>query len=345
LVYFPCRDCAKAMNSKISRRQAVGLLGLGATASTLGVPSRADAEKPKAQPDNRSNPRFYRVSVGDFQVTVFNDGYKLFQPVQPFWAPEAAPSDLASALEEAFLPTDHVINYYNVVLIDTGKDVLLCDTGFGKLMPATAGHLASTLAVAGYRPSQITAVFLSHAHPDHFGGLIGADGKPVFSSAQHFINEIEWNFWTQKDPDLSKTLLNDQDKQSYTQRARETLLKLESRFHKFQAGNELVEGVTTEFAPGHTAGHTILRIQSGHDELIHIVDLAHNYVIMFHNPNWTIGVDSEPELAVSTRKSVFEKLAAAGTKVVGYHLPFPGIGHIRKKDQGYEWVPEPWRQV
>jgi glyoxylase-like metal-dependent hydrolase (beta-lactamase superfamily II) len=235
--------------------------------------------------------------------------------------------------------------YYNVVLIDTGKDLLLCDTGFGKFLPATAGHLLSQLTIAGYRPNQITGVFLSHAHPDHMGGLIGADGKPVFSSAQHFINEIEWNFWTQKDPDLSKTLLNDQDRKTYAQRARDTLFTLESRFHKFQAENELIEGVTTEFAPGHTAGHTILHIQSGHDELVHMVDLAHNYVIMFHNPDWTIGVDSDPEQAASTRKTAFEKLAAARTRVIGFHLPFPGVGHIRKKDQGYEWVPEPWRQV
>ena len=327
------------MNSNLTRRHAIGLLGLGAAA--VGLESRAAA----APVRDRSNPRYYRFNVGDFQLTVFNDGYKIFQPVQPFWASEASPDELKSALEAAFLPTDHVMGYYNVVLIDTGKDRLLCDTGFGKLLPATAGHLVSQLAVAGYRPNQITGVFLSHAHLDHIGGLIGSDGKPVFPSAQHFIHEVEWNFWTQKDPDLSKTLLNDQDKKTYAQRARDTLLTLESRFQKFQSGKELIEGVTTELAPGHTAGHTTLHIQSGHDELVHIVDLAHNYLIMFHNPDWTIGVDSDPEQAASTRKSAFEKLAAARTRVVGFHLPFPGIGHIRKKDQGFEWVPEPWKQV
>jgi glyoxylase-like metal-dependent hydrolase (beta-lactamase superfamily II) len=327
------------MNPNLSRRHAIGLLGLGAAA--IGLQSRAEA----AMIPNRSNPGYYRFNVGDFQLTVFNDGYKIFQPVQPFWASEATPDELNSALEADFLPTDHVLNYYNVVLIDNGKDVLLCDTGFGKLLPTTAGHLLAQLAVAGYRPNQITAVLLSHVHPDHHGGLLGTDNKPVFPSAQHFINETEWNFWIQKEPDLSKTLMKEEDRKLYAQRARDTLLTLESRFHKFQAGNELVEGVTTELAPGHTAGHTILHIQSGDDELVHIVDLAHNYVIMFHNPDWTIGVDSEPEQAAATRKSVFEKLAAARTRVIGYHLPFPGIGHIRKKDQGFEWVPEPWKQV
>jgi glyoxylase-like metal-dependent hydrolase (beta-lactamase superfamily II) len=329
------------MNPNLSRRRAIGLLGLGAAA--FGLESRAVAGAGVSP--NRSNPGYYRFNVGDFQVTVFNDGYKIFQPVQPFWASQASPDELNSALQEEFLPIDHVMVYYNVVLIDTGKEVLLCDTGFGKLLPTTAGHLHSQLAAAGYHPNQVTAVFLSHAHPDHYGGLIAPDGKPVFPSAKHFINEIEWSFWIQKDPDLSKTLLNAEDRKTYAQRARDTLLTLESRFHKFQAGMEITEGVVSELAPGHTAGHTILHIQSGHDELVHMVDLAHNYVIMFHNPDWTIGVDSDPDQAASTRKSIFEKLAATGTRVIGYHLPFPGIGHIRKKDQGFEWVPEPWRQV
>src|SRR5580700_2038771 len=146
------------MNPNLSRRRAIGLLGLGAAA--FGLESRAVAGA-GVSPD-RSNPGYYRFKVGDFQITVFNDGYKIFQPVQPFWASEATADDLSSALEAAFLPTDHVMGYYNVVLVDTGKDLLLCDTGFGKLLPTTAGHLVSQLAVAGYRPNQITGVFLSH---------------------------------------------------------------------------------------------------------------------------------------------------------------------------------------
>jgi glyoxylase-like metal-dependent hydrolase (beta-lactamase superfamily II) len=204
------------MNPNLSRRRALTLLGLGAAGITL------ESRGATASSQDRSNPGYYRFNVGDFQLTVFNDGYKIFQPVQPFWASEANSNELNSALEAAFLPTDHVMGYYNVILIDTGKEVVLCDSGFGKLLSATAGHLASQLALAGYRPNQITTVFLSHAHPDHYGGLIAADGKPVFPLAKHFINETEWNFWTQKEPDLSKTRLNAEDRKTYAQSARDT---------------------------------------------------------------------------------------------------------------------------
>jgi len=319
------------------------LLGLGATGSTFALTGKASAEGSK--PPDRSNPHYYRFNVGDFQLTVFNDGYKLFQPLQPFWAPEASPSELSAALEGAFLPTDHIIAYFNVVLIDTGKDVLLCDSGFGRLLPATAGQLAAQLPIAGYRANQITSVFLSHGHWDHFGGLLGSDRKPVFPSAQHFISTPEWDFWTQNEPDLSHTLLSSEDQKTFRRNAHETLSTLSSQFKKFESGTELIDGVTTRLAPGHTPGHTILHIQSGHDELVHIVDLAHHYILMFQNPNWTIGVDTMPAQAVSSRKQLFEELAASRTRVIGYHLPFPGIGHIQAKSAGFEWVPEPWRQV
>jgi glyoxylase-like metal-dependent hydrolase (beta-lactamase superfamily II) len=330
------------MNHKYSRRRALHLLGLGAAASTFRLRQASAAD---SGPPNRSNPRYYRFNVGDFQLTVFNDGYKLFQPVQPFWANEASPSELGSTLANAFLPTDHIIAYFNVLLIDTGKDVLLCDSGFGRLSPVTAGQLAAQLPIAGYRPDQITAVFLSHAHWDHFGGLLSSDGKPVFGSAQHFISTPEWNFWTQQDPDLSQTLLSGEDRNKFRHNAQETLSVLESKLQKFEPGTNLIEGVTTRLAPGHTPGHTILHIQSGHEEFVHIVDLAHHYILMFQHPAWTIGIDTVPSDAVSTRKQIFTELAATRTRVIGYHLPFPGIGHIRANGDAFEWVPEPWRQV
>ena len=83
------------MNPNLSRRRAIGLLGLGAAA--FGLESRADADA--GVPPDRSNPGYYRFNVGDFQVTVFNDGYKIFQPVQPFWASEASADELNSALQ------------------------------------------------------------------------------------------------------------------------------------------------------------------------------------------------------------------------------------------------------
>jgi glyoxylase-like metal-dependent hydrolase (beta-lactamase superfamily II) len=118
----------------------------------------------------------YRFSVGNFQLTVLSDGYGNFPATQPTWAPEATAEDLKQALESAFLPTDQLTLSFNPILIDNGKDLLLCDTGSGKLLGPSTGRLLQQIQLAGYQPDQITSVFLSHAHVDHLGGLLSRKG-------------------------------------------------------------------------------------------------------------------------------------------------------------------------
>jgi hypothetical protein len=93
---------------------------------------------------------------------------------------------------------------------------------------------------------------------------------------------------------------------------------------------------------GHTPGHLIVEFTSGPHTLVHIVDLAHNHVLMFQRPAWTVAFDIDPDAARATRKRVFAELAAKRSRIFGYHLPFPGVGYIRKSGDGYEYVPEAW---
>jgi glyoxylase-like metal-dependent hydrolase (beta-lactamase superfamily II) len=332
------------MNRLQSRRDALGTIALAAAAVSIGVtkPARAqDTRTIKSLPNSGT----YRFSVGKLQVTVLSDGYGIFPANQPTWAPEATAHDLQKALTDAFLPTDQLTLSFNPILIDTGKDLLLCDTGSGKLLAPTTGRLLQQLRTAGYEPDQVTGVFLSHAHVDHLGGLLTDDGKPVFSSAQHFVHEPEWSFWTAKKPDLSKQRLDDKSKAEFIQLAQKTFGTLEGNFKRVPAGTSLIDGVVVGTAPGHTPGHTLLRIQSDKQELVHFFDLAHHPVIMFKNPAWTVAFDTDAALAAATRKKLFAEFAANRTRVLGYHLPFPGIGHIAKDGSGYRWVPEAWQQT
>jgi glyoxylase-like metal-dependent hydrolase (beta-lactamase superfamily II) len=111
-----------------------------------------------------------------------------------------------------------------------------------------------------------------------------------------------------------------------------------------QVGDELepVPGVRLVAASGHTPGHLIVEFTSGSHTLVHIVDVAHNHVLMFQRPDWTVAFDIDPDAARATRKRLFAELAAKRSRIFGYHLPFPGVCYIRKSGDGYEYVPEPW---
>ena len=332
------------MNGPLSRREALGTIVLAAAAAGIGATKPAKAQDTRAT-KGLPNSGIYRFSVGNFQLTVLSDGYGAFPATQPTWAPEATAHDLQKALTDAFLPTDQLSLSFNPILIDTGKDLLLCDTGSGKLLLPTTGRLLQQLRTAGYEPEQITGVFLSHAHVDHLGGLLTDDGKAVFSSAQHFVHEPEWNFWTGKTPDLSKQRLDDKTKADFIQLAKKPFAALEQNFKRVPAGTSLIDGVVVEAAPGHTPGHTLLRIQSDKQELVHFFDLAHHPVIMFKNPAWTVAFDTDEDQAAATRKKLFAEFAANRSRVLGYHLPFPGIGHVVKDGTGYRWEPEAWQQT
>jgi glyoxylase-like metal-dependent hydrolase (beta-lactamase superfamily II) len=332
------------MNMRVSRRKALTAIGLAASASVLGVPRRTIA-KNSSLSRGPANAEVYQISIGDFLLTVLSDGYGKFPATQPSWAPEAKPEDLKHALEEDFLPTDELTLSFNPILIENGKDLLLCDTGCGKLFEPTTGRLLQQLDRAGYRRDQITSVFLSHAHFDHLGGLLSEDGKPVFSSAQHFVHDREWDFWTGDKPDLSKQPLDNQTKSDWIHLAKKTFGTMESNFKRIAAGTSLIDGVTIEAAPGHTPGHSLLRIQSGDQRIVHIFDLAHHPVIMFKNPSWTVAADTDPAQAAATRKQLFNEFAESRTRILGYHLPFPGIGHVARDGNGFRWVPEAWVQI
>jgi len=329
---------------RVSRRKALAAIGLAASASFLGMPRRTIAKS--SRPSRISaNAGVYQISIGDFLLTVLSDGYGKFPVTQPTWAPEAKPEDLKHALEEDFLPTDELTLSFNPILIDNGKDLLLCDTGCGKLFQPTTGRLFQQLDRAGYRPDQITSVFLSHAHFDHLGGLLSEDGRPVFSSAQHFVPDREWNFWTEDKPDLSKQPSDDQTKSDCIQLAHKTFGTMEGNFKRLTAGTSLIDAVMIEAAPGHTPGHPLLRIQSDNQEIVHIFDLAHHPAIMFKDPSWTMSFDTDPAQAAATRKQLFAQFAANRTRILGYHLPFPGIGHVARDGNGFRWVPEAWVQT
>ena len=346
------------MNSSrpVTRRQLLHGLGLAGGAAALlprgaALAQQAATTAPAAppKPGAAPTPAVYRFGVGDFEATVISDGFLLAPaPLQPTWAPQAKPEELDAVLRDAFLPTDRLEVAINVLLVRTGRETVLVDTGGGTLLGPMAGRLLAGLAAAGTRPEEITAVILTHADGDHIGGLLDAAGKPTFARAQHFVSAPEFDFWTAPNPDFSASRADAEMKKGAVANAQKHLLTLRDQFQRVEPGKPgaLPDGFEGVLVPGHTPGHMPVRVRSGGQELLDFADTAHHAAIMLPHPDWTVAFDTNEPQAAASRRALLERAAADRARLFSYHLPFPGLGHVRADGRGgFQWVPEPWSQA
>jgi glyoxylase-like metal-dependent hydrolase (beta-lactamase superfamily II) len=262
-------------------------------------------------------------------------------PVQPSFAPGIPAATVDSLLRSSFRSSEAVELGINILAVRAGERLILIDTGCGAGFGSGAGWLPQSLADAGISPKDVTDVVITHAHPDHIGGLLTTANDLVFPKAQIHISEIEYKFWMQDAPDFSKSSLNNTETlRNIIASTHKALTTLQSHLRFFNDGDQLWGCIRLQKAAGHTPGHTLVHIFSDGDELVHIADLLHSDVLQFAHPDWGFYGDTDLALAAATRQRVLAELAAARTRIFAYHLPWPGIGHARKKDGSYEWVVE-----
>jgi glyoxylase-like metal-dependent hydrolase (beta-lactamase superfamily II) len=192
--------------------------------------------------------------------------------------------------------------------------------------------LLTNLRAAGIDPASIDVIAVSHAHPDHVWGLVGEDGKPNFPNAQIHITQADLDYWTDEaklsDPALGPAIGP----------IRGTLLPLRDRIIFLKDGQDVVPGVQALSTPGHTVGHTSFVISSQGSSLVNIADLGHQPALQMENPRAEFARDTDPKQGVTTRLRVFNMLASQKIPIVAYHFPWPGIGHIAKRGDGYRYV-------
>jgi len=307
------------------------LLALGAI-SLIGFTPLAQAAAPKAI---TQVPGYYRIELGQFEVTALYDGAIELDTKLLINVSEV---DLRRLLSRKFVGNPKMQTAVNAYLINTRNHLVLVDSGAGKLLGSTLGHVLQNMKAAGYEPEQVDTVILTHLHGDHIGGLNDADGQPLFPNARILVSRRESDFWlsqktTDEDPSAAQT---------YFKMAHDCAAPYlaNGQWNIFTEEGELVPGIRAVNAYGHTPGHTAFAVESEGEKLLIWGDLVHAHAVQFAKPGVSIEFDFDQKQAIQTRRSILKAVVMNKSLVAGAHLPFPGIGHVRAEGQsGFSWVP------
>ena len=280
-------------------------------------------------------PGFYRMMLGDFEVTALNDGVLDYPTIQVL--PKATPEQIKSGLYENGL-TDPVGMSYNAFLINTGSKLILIDTGTGGKLADNpvfhgAGRLMANLRAAGYQPEQIDEVYITHLGPDHVGGLTLGTQR-AFPNAMLRAPKGEVDIFQHPDtaPAWTRTWI------SFWADLFAPYIKA-GKFESFEQDIVLTPGIRALATHGHAPGHTSYVVESKGQTLIVMGDLVLMGALQFADPSLRSSFDSDPKAAAEQRLRIFKLASDEDWWVAGGHLSFPGIGHIRAGQGRYFWAP------
>ncbi|HLJ00057.1 MAG TPA: MBL fold metallo-hydrolase [Bradyrhizobium sp.] len=332
--------------SDLSRRHLLaGTAAITATSvfSTWGAREAGAA----AQPAASQAPGFYRYKVGTIECTSINDGARSF-PMPDKWVTNVSKDKALAAAEAAYMPKGMVTVPFNPQLINTGSKLVLidCGNGISALGPTKgeAGRTLQNLAAAGIDPKNIDAVIMSHLHPDHTNGIRALDGSMAFPNAEIMVPAKDWEFWMSEE-NAAKAQSNELMK-NYFANVKKIYTGIESKVTRYDWGKEVAPGVTAVAAPGHTPGHTAFAVASGGSKVLIQSDVTNIPELFLRNPDWHVAYDFDPDLAQKTRHKFYDMAAAEKANVIGFHFPFPAIGHVEKDGKGgYRLIPAAFNPV
>ena len=297
----------------ITRRQTLAATAALPLAAVLPA-TTARAEAPMMGASFAQHRRF---ALGDFEVTTILAGTAPRDNPQGIFGLNVTPEEFAEVSTRNFLSADMTQFYFTPTVVNTGQEVILFDTGLN------GAGITDALARAGYTPDQIDTVVLTHMHGDHIGGLF-TDGSPTFANASYVAGQVEFDHWAAAGNDAFEA----------------NVRPLAERMHFIDDGDEVIGGIIGLAAFGHTPGHMVFRMESAGAELMLFADLANHPVWSLAHPDWEVRFDIDKAAAASARREVLAMIAAERIPAIGYHMPFPALGYVDTRGDGFHWVAE-----
>lgn len=274
----------------------------------------------------------HRFRLGQLEITTILDGAQRRDGISPpFGIDQPADTVISHALANK-LPTNALENSFTPTLVNTGRELVLFDTGNGAARrPTGAGYLRERMSLAGYRPEDVDVVAFTHAHPDHINGVREGD-EVAYRNASYVIGEREFDVWSsgQSIPERradNLALFN------------ELIPPLSAKMTLLRPGQDVVGGIRAIEAFGHSLGHLAYMVESDGKALLIWGDVTNHFALSLQRPHWHAAMDDDRELAAKTRKRILDMVATDNILAIGHHMPFPAVGHVEREGEGYRWLP------
>jgi glyoxylase-like metal-dependent hydrolase (beta-lactamase superfamily II) len=316
--------------SPLSRR---GFVMAGAAAAA--IPNWTHSSLAKAPLSGTQGISIHRMKLGAFEVTAMLDGYIDLNPN----VLQADAEQVKSMLAAGGWPAAPMRLPVNAFLVNTGERLVLLDAGGAKMLGPTAGRLQQCLAAAGVDAGQIDEVYITHMHGDHLHGIVTPEGGKMYPNATIRIAKPDMDFWA--NPEVEAKAPENQKGRFVP--AKRAVAAYGDAIKPFTLGEQLSPGIKSVDASGHTPGHSCYMVESGDARLLAIGDTMHVAPVQFPKPDITVAFDWDQGRARAARLALFEQVVAERIPIAAVHLPFPGIGHLRKAASGFTFEPLTWQ--